>query len=206
MPNTFLTMYVQLCIIHLIMKLKGLKHMKEYLDLFLIFARIGAVTFGGGYAMLPILQKEIVQSRGWASDEEIMDYYAISQCTPGIIAVNTAIFIGYKCKKELGAICSALGMVFPSIVIILVIAMFLSNIMTYPVVQMAFSGIRIAVGVLVVNATITLYKKGVTDIATFIIFILVFAILMFTSISPIPVVVGSAIIGILLHARKVDHK
>lgn len=206
MPNTFLTMYVQLCIIHLIMKLKGSKHMKEYLDLFLIFARIGAVTFGGGYAMLPILQKEIVQSRGWASDEEIMDYYAISQCTPGIIAVNTAIFIGYKCKKELGAICSALGMVFPSIVIILVIAMFLSNIMTYPVVQMAFSGIRIAVGVLVVNATVTLYKKGVTDIATFIIFILVFAILMFTSISPIPVVVGSAIIGILLHARKVDHK
>lgn len=180
--------------------------MKEYLDLFLIFARIGAVTFGGGYAMLPILQKEIVQTRGWASDEEIMDYYAISQCTPGIIAVNTAIFIGYKCKKELGAICSAIGMVFPSIVIILLIAMFLSNIMAYPIVQMAFSGIRIAVGVLVVNATVTLYKKGVTDVATFIIFALVFIILMLTSISPIPVVIGSAIIGILLHARKVDHQ
>lgn len=178
--------------------------MKEYLDLFLIFARIGAVTFGGGYAMLPILQKEIVQTRGWASDEEIMDYYAISQCTPGIIAVNTAIFIGYKCKKELGALCSALGMVFPSIVIILVIAMFLSNIMTYPVVQMAFSGIRIAVGVLVVNATVTLYKKGVTDLVTFLIFALVFIILMFTSISPIPVVIGSALIGILLHSRKVE--
>ncbi len=176
--------------------------MKEYLDLFLIFARIGAVTFGGGYAMLPILQKEIVQSRGWASDEEIMDYYAISQCTPGIIAVNTAIFIGYKCKKELGAIAAALGMVFPSIVIILVIAMFLSNIMAYPVVQMAFSGVRIAVGVLVVHATVTLYKKGVVDLTTFIIFVLVFLVLMFTSISPIPVVVTSAILGILLHGRK----
>lgn len=176
--------------------------MKEYLDLFLIFARIGAVTFGGGYAMLPILQKEIVQTRGWASDEEIMDYYAISQCTPGIIAVNTAIFIGYKCKKEMGALCAALGMVFPSIVIILVIAMFLSNIMSYSLVQMAFSGVRVAVGVLVVNATVTLFKKGVVDKSTLIIFVIVFLILMFTSLSPIPVVVGSALIGILLKARK----
>lgn len=180
--------------------------MKEYLDLFMIFTRIGAVTFGGGYAMLPILQKEIVQTRGWASDEEIMDYYAISQCTPGIIAVNTSIFIGYKCKKELGAIAAALGMVFPSIVIILLIAIFLSNIMAYPVVQMAFAGVRVAVGVLVVNATVTLYKKGVVDYITLIIFGLVFAILMFTSLSPIPVVVGSALIGILLHSRKGEGK
>lgn len=176
--------------------------MKEYLDLFLIFARIGAVTFGGGYAMLPILQKEIVQTRKWASDEEIMDYYAISQCTPGIIAVNTAIFIGYKCKKEMGAICAALGMVFPSIVIILLIALFLSNIMAYPLVQMAFSGVRVAVGVLVVNATVTLFKKGVVDKKTFIIFALVFIILMFSSISPIPVVIGSAFIGIFIKVRK----
>lgn len=176
--------------------------MKEYLDLFCIFTRIGAVTFGGGYAMLPILRKEIVQNRGWATDEEIMDYYAISQCTPGIIAVNTAIFVGYKCKKELGAIASALGMVFPSIVIILIIAMFLNNIMSYPVVQMAFAGIRIAVGVLVVNATVTLFKKGVVDKSTLVIFALVFIILMSTSVSPIPVVIGSALIGILLKARE----
>ena len=178
--------------------------MKEYLDLFLIFTRIGAVTFGGGYAMLPILQKEIVQTRGWATEEEIMDFYAISQCTPGIIAVNTSIFIGYKCKKEMGALFSALGMVFPSIVIILLIAMFLSNIMAYPIVQMAFSGVRIAVGVLVLNATITLSKKGIIDISTFIIFALVFAILMFTSTSPIPVVLGSALLGILLQVKKGD--
>lgn len=176
--------------------------MKEYLDLFVIFARIGAVTFGGGYAMLPILRKEIVQTRGWASDEEIMDYYAISQCTPGIIAVNTAIFIGYKRKRELGALFSALGMVFPSIVIILLIAMFLSNIMAYPIVQRAFAGVRVAVGVLVVNATVALYKKGVVDIMTLMIFVAVFIVLMFLSISPIPVVVGSALVGILLKVRK----
>lgn len=176
--------------------------MKEYIDLFLIFARIGAVTFGGGYAMLPILQKEIVQNRGWATDEEIMDYYAISQCTPGIIAVNTAIFIGYKCKKELGAVFAALGMVFPSIVIILVIAMFLSNVMSFSFVQMAFSGIRVAVGVLVVNATVTLCKKGIVDLPTGILFGVVFAILLFTDISPIPVVIVSALLGIVLKSRK----
>ena len=176
--------------------------MKDYLDLFLIFSRIGEVTFGGGYAMLPILQKEIVENRGWASEEEIMDYYAISQCTPGIIAINTSIFIGYKCKKELGALCAALGMVFPSIVIILLIAMFLSNVMAYPIVQQAFRGVRVAVGVLVVNATLTLFKKGVVDVSTLIIFGIVFVVLMFSSLSPIPVVIGSAIIGIILKARK----
>ncbi|NLK24908.1 MAG: chromate transporter [Clostridiales bacterium] len=178
--------------------------MNEYIDLFIIFARIGATTFGGGYAMLPILQKEIVENRGFATEEEIMDYYAISQCTPGIIAVNTAIFIGYKCKKEIGAIVSALGMVFPSVVVILMIAMFLNNIMTFPVVQLAFKGVRIAVGALVLNATVNLFKKGVIDIATLIIFIIVFVVLMFTSISPIPVVLGSAIFGVVLKVKKRD--
>lgn len=176
--------------------------MKEYIDLFMIFAKIGAVTFGGGYAMLPILQKEIVENRGWATEEEIMDYYAISQCTPGIISVNTAIFIGYKCKKELGGVFSALGMVFPSIVIILTIAMFLENIMAYPIVQNAFSGIRVAVGALVLNATVTLFKKGVIDKWTLALFIISFGILMFVDISPIPVVLGSALIGILIKTKE----
>lgn len=177
--------------------------MKDYIELFLIFARIGAVTFGGGYAMLPILQKEIVENRKWATEEEIMDYYAIAQCTPGIIAVNTSIFVGYKCKKELGGIFSALGMVFPSIVIILIIAMFLQNIMTYPVIQHAFSGIRVAVGALVLNAAVTLFKKGVVDKSTLVIFALAFMILMFIDISPIPVVIGSALIGIILKSKEV---
>ncbi|MGI6607940.1 MAG: chromate transporter [Erysipelotrichaceae bacterium] len=179
--------------------------MKEYIDLFLVFVRIGAVTFGGGYAMLPILQKEIVENREWATEEEIMDYYAISQCTPGIIAVNTAIFVGYKCKKEIGAVIAALGIVFPSIVFILLIASFLNNIMEYTVSQLAFKGIRIAVGAVVLNATVSLFKKGVVDTATLIIFLLVFIILMFTSISPIPVILGSAITGIVLKLNERGH-
>ncbi len=172
--------------------------MKDYIDLFMIFSRIGAVTFGGGYTMLPILQKEVVEKRGWVTEEEIMDYYAISQCTPGIIAVNTSIFVGYRCKKLLGGIVSALGMVFPSIVIILLIAMFLQNIMSYPIVIQAFNGIRVAVAALVFQATITLYKKGVVDKFTFGVFVVSLIVFMAFSLSPVYVVVGSAVAGILM--------
>ena len=101
--------------------------MKEYLDLFLTFARIGGLTFGGGYAMLPMLQQEVVDRRGWATNEELMDYYAIGQCTPGVIAVNTATFVGNKTKGTLGGIFATLGVVFPSLVIITIIAAFIRN-------------------------------------------------------------------------------
>ena len=96
--------------------------MKELLDMFLTFARIGGFTFGGGYAMLPMLQKEVVNGRHWATDEELMDYYAIGQCTPGIIAVNTATFVGYKNRGIPGAIAATLGVIAPSLVIIMIIA------------------------------------------------------------------------------------
>ena len=172
--------------------------MKDYLELFMIFSRIGAVTFGGGYSMLPILQKEIVEKKGWVTEEEVLDYYAISQCTPGIIAINTSIFIGYKCKKGLGGVFSALGMVFPSIVIILIVAMFIQNIMGIAVIQQAFAGIRIAVSALIINATITLFKKGVIDIYCVGIFASAFAIILFSSVSPVFVVIGAAISGIAI--------
>ena len=95
--------------------------MKELWELFIVFAKIGGFTFGGGYAMLPILQREVVENRNWATSEELMDYYAIGQCTPGIIAVNTATFIGYKRKGIIGGIVATIGCVFPSLVIIMII-------------------------------------------------------------------------------------
>ena len=101
--------------------------MKELADLFLSFCRIGGFTFGGGYAMLPMIQKEIVEQRKWATEEEVMDYFAIGQCTPGVIAVNTATFIGYKRKGILGGIAATAGVVFPSIIIVTIIAAFLNN-------------------------------------------------------------------------------
>ena len=101
--------------------------MKELADLFLSFCRIGGFTFGGGYAMLPMIQKEIVEQRKWATEEEVMDYFAIGQCTPGVIAVNTATFIGYKRKGVLGGIVATAGVIFPSIIIVTIIAAFLNN-------------------------------------------------------------------------------
>ena len=148
--------------------------MKELIDLFLTFARIGGLTFGGGYAMLPIIQKEVVEKRKWATEQEVADYYAIGQCTPGVIAVNTATFIGYKNKGILGGIVATLGVVFPSIIIISIIAMFISNFADLEVVKYAFSGIRVCVCVLIINAVIKLGKTSIIDTISFLIFLVVF--------------------------------
>ena len=163
--------------------------MKELFQLFFSFARIGGFTFGGGYAMLPMLQKEIVEKFGWVTEDELMDYYAIGQCTPGIIAVNTATFVGYKLKKIPGAIAATLGVITPSIIIITLIAAFLQNFAEFAVVRHAFNGIRAAVCVLVFNAVMKLAKKSVVDKVTLVICIAVLAVSLFTDISPAIMVV-----------------
>jgi chromate transporter len=179
--------------------------MKLLFELFITFAKLGAVTFGGGYAMLPIIQREIVEKKKWASEEEILDYYAVGQCTPGVIAVNTATFIGQKKKGVLGGITATLGVVFPSLIIITVIAAFIANFADNPVVKNAFAGIRVCVGVLIVNAIIKLWKKSVIDVLAFIIFFAVTVLSFVFSISPIIYVVSAALIGITaknMEARK----
>ena len=115
--------------------------MKEYLKLFWAFLKVGALTFGGGYAMLPILQRDIVEHYGWASEEEVMDYYAMGQCLPGIIMVNTSVFIGQKHRGTLGGIVAGFASTVPSLIIITVIAAFLTRFAEYPVVQ-HFTGIE----------------------------------------------------------------
>lgn len=176
--------------------------MNIYLDLFLTFARIGVCTFGGGYAMLPILQREVVEGKGWATDNELSDYYAIGQCTPGIIAVNTATFIGQKKKGILGGICATLGVVFPSVVIITVIAAFLRNFADLPVVVHAFAGIRACVCVLILNAVLKLKKSSVIDLPTTLIFIAVFLLSALWGISPAILVVICGLIGLGLRRGK----
>lgn len=172
--------------------------MKELLDLFLTFARIGGLTFGGGYAMLPMLQKEVVENKGWAQAEEIMDYYAIGQCLPGIIAVNTAVFIGQRRRGAAGGVAAALGVVFPSLVIITVIAAFIGGFADLPMVRNAFAGIRVCVCVLIFNAVLKLWKKAVVDWRALVIFLAVFLGASFTGLSPILFVLISAAAGILL--------
>ncbi len=171
--------------------------MKELLDLFLTFARIGGLTFGGGYAMLPMLQREVVERRGWATEEELMDYYAIGQCTPGIIAVNTATFIGNKNRGVIGGIAATLGVVFPSIVIITVIAAFISNFSDLQVVKDAFAGIRVCVFVLILNAVIKLGKASVKDAVTLGICLAVLLGSVLLDLSPIIFVVLAAVAGIV---------
>lgn len=170
--------------------------MEELWKLFTVFCRIGAFTFGGGYAMLPLIQKEIVEKNRWATDEEVMDYYAIGQCTPGIIAVNTATFIGFKRKGIIGAIVATCGVVFPSVVIISIIAAYLSNFEDYVIVQHAFGGIRVAVAALILNTIVKMWRTSVKDWLGIVIFSVSFFAVAFFNISPIPVVVISALLGI----------
>ena len=144
--------------------------MNIYLDLFLTFAKVGVCTFGGGYAMLPILQREIVEKKQWATEDELADYYAVGQCTPGVIAVNTATFVGTNRAGVSGGIIASLGVVFPSVVIILVIAAFLQNFMHIAWVGHAFSGIRAGVVALILSSVIKLFKGAVKDVATGIIY------------------------------------
>ncbi len=172
--------------------------MKTIFQLFLAFAKIGAVTFGGGYAMLPILQRDIVNKHGWATDEELTDYFAIGQCTPGIIAVNTATFIGYKQKGILGGIAATLGVVFPSVVIISIIAAFITNYAELEVVNNAFAGIRVCVCVLILNAILKLAKGSLVDKWTYIIFAVVFALALFLDISAAILVIAAGFAGFLI--------
>ena len=171
--------------------------MKQLLDLFRAFAAVGVMTFGGGYAIIPMLEREIVNKRGWATEEELMDYYAVGQCTPGVIAVNTATFVGQKVAGVLGGIIATLGVVFPSVVIITVIAAVLTNFSHIPAVKSAFAGIRVCVCVLIFNAVVKLWKKAVPDTAALVLCLTVFILSVFLDISPVVFVVLCAAAGIL---------
>ncbi len=172
--------------------------MNEYLELFLTFAKMGVMTFGGGMAMLPILQREVVEDRHWATEEELVDYYAIGQCTPGIIAVNTATFVGQKRKGALGGIVATLGMVFPSLVIISILAGLITNFSSVTWVQDAFAGIQVCVCVLIFNAVVKLLKKSVIDKRTSVIFLLVMIGSTLLNLSPVWFVLLAALAGIVL--------
>ena len=172
--------------------------MKILLEMFLTFAKVGVMTFGGGYAMLPILQREVVENKGWATEEELMDYFAIGQCTPGVIAVNTATFIGQKNKGIPGGIVATCGVVFPSLIIISLLAGVIEAFSHLQWVQNAFGGIRVCVCVLIANAVVKLYKKAVVDKVTFVIFLVVALGSVFLDVSPVIFVLIAAVAGIAL--------
>jgi len=165
-----------------------------YIRLLLTFAYIGAFTFGGGYAMLPMFQREIVEKNGWLTEEEMTDLFSVGQCLPGIIAVNTAVIVGYKHKGIPGGIIAALGVALPSVIVILALAAFLSNFADIPVVQKAFTGLRVCVSVLIINTILKLRKHAVVDLATVLIFIAVFLLSVLTYL-PVAILIAAAGIG-----------
>jgi chromate transporter len=173
--------------------------MREYADLVWTFIKIGSVTFGGGYAMLPILQRELAEKRGWVSLDELADYFAIGQCTPGIIAVNVSTFIGYKRKGIPGAVAATLGFTLPSLVIITLIAFSLERFSEYPPVRHAFAGIRVAVGALILDAVIKLYKGAVKDRAGVAICAAAFLLSVLLKASPVLIVLSAGLAGFLLY-------
>ncbi|ACV28156.1 chromate transporter, chromate ion transporter (CHR) family [Anaerococcus prevotii] len=176
--------------------------MNTLLELYLTFFKMGLFTFGGGYAMLPLLEREVVDKKGWASHEEILDYYAIGQSTPGIIAINTSTFCGYKVCGNIGGIVASLGFISPSIIIISIIAKFLQSFSHLAIIQHAFAGIRVAVCALVFYSVLKMIRKDANTGLKFMVFILTFVAIGFLSISPIVVVITVGVFGILLGRGK----
>ncbi len=175
--------------------------MNELLDLYLSFFKMGSVTFGGGYTMLPILKRECVEKKRWVTDEQVMDFYAVSQGLPGIIAVNVSVFIGCHVKRTAGGIAAALGCVSPCIIIISIIAAFLSNFQDNVYVKEAMAGVSVCVVALILDAVLGLWKKGVKDKIGAAVCASVFALMEFTSVSPVLIVVGAAALGVLVKTR-----
>ena len=188
--------------------------MKKYLELFLAFAKVGVCTFGGGYAMLPILQRELVEKKGWATEDQLADYYAVGQCTPGVIAVNTATFVGSARAGVWGGIVATLGVVFPSMVIIILVAAFLRNFMENQWVDHAFNGVRAGVVALILSSVIKLVKGAVKDVPAGIIYVVVLALsavnlfvptesaLLSALCSPVALVLIAGVAGLCVKAAK----
>jgi chromate transporter len=192
--------------------------MNKFVDLFFTFSKIGVCTFGGGYAMLPVLQRELVENRGWATEEQLADYYAVGQCTPGVIAMNTATFVGASLAGTAGGVVATLGLVFPSIAIILAIAAFLQNFMDIEWVSHAFNGIRAGVVALILSSVIKLYKTSVIDWPTRVMYLVVLALaaagtfltlpegalgaVLSYLTSPVVLVVLSGVAGLCIRAAK----
>ena len=172
--------------------------MRECLELFWTFMQIGCVTFGGGYAMLPILERELVDKRGWTTMDDLRDYFSIGQCTPGIIALNVSTFIGQKRHGVAGALAATLGFLSGPIAIILIIAAFLTNFAQLEVVQHAFAGIRVCVCVLIIQAVLRLWKSSVVDGFALAVYLAVFVLNAFSGV--LPVKVPAAVLVILAGA------
>ena len=172
--------------------------LKEFLELYLAFVKIGAFTFGGGLAMMPIMQRELIEKRGWLTEEELIDYFAIGQSTPGIIAVNVSTFVGYKRLGVLGGIIGTIGVVTPSWVIIMLLAGAISSVDKYPLAQKALKGINVAVAALLTSVIVKFSKKTIKNIWNALFMLLAFALIYFLKVQSVWIIIAALVIGCLL--------
>ncbi len=172
------------------------------IKLFMTFFKVGMFMFGGGAAILPLLQAEVVERKKWLSEKEVVDYYAIGQCTPGIIAVNVSTFTGYKLAGVKGAIAATMGIITPSLIIILALAGIISLFLNNEYVLHAFTGIRVVVTALIADIVLNMSKKNIKDIYQFLIFVGVAVLMLAVSVSPAWVVCGAAVLGLSMRKGK----
>ena len=172
--------------------------LKELLELYFAFVKIGAFTFGGGLAMMPIMQRELIEKRGWITDDELMDYFAIGQSTPGIIAVNVSTFVGYKRLGWFGGIIGTLGVVTPSWVIIMLLVGAISSVDKYPLAQKALKGINVAVAALLTSVIVKFSKKTIKSLWNAFFMLLAFALIYFLKVQSVWIILTALITGCLL--------
>jgi len=171
---------------------------KEFIKLYLAFVKIGAFTFGGGLAMMPIMQRELIEKRGWVTEEELIDYFAIGQSTPGIIAVNVATFVGYKRLGWFGGIIGTLGVVTPSWVIIMLLAGAISSVDKYPLAQKALHGINVAVAALLTSVIVKFSKKTIKSVWNAFFMLLAFVLIYFFKVQSVWIIIAALVTGSLL--------
>lgn len=172
--------------------------LRRLLELYLAFVKIGTFTFGGGLAMMPIMQRELVEKRGWITEEELIDYFAIGQSTPGIIAVNVATFVGYKRLGVIGGIIGTIGVVTPSWVIIMLLAGAISSVDKFPLAQKALKGINVAVAALLTSVIVKFSKKNIKNIWNAFFMLLAFALIYFLKVQSVWIILSSLVIGCLI--------
>lgn len=174
----------------------------SFIEGYISFFKIGLMTIGGGYAMLPIMEKEIIEHKKWASGEDVLSSYALAQSIPGVIAVNTAVLLGYKLNKIKGAISFCLGVMSPSILIILLVARVYENVINNPLIEQALKGIRIAVLAMLFVTVINLSKKSIKDFGGAALAVTAFVATSFLDISPVYVIIVGIFLSILIYYRK----
>jgi chromate transporter len=178
------------------------KHPPTLFELFIVFARISALTIGGGYVMFPLMKRDVVDAKGWLTDEQMVDFYALGQSIPGIIAMNTTTLTGYRKRGIPGAVASAAGMAAPSVIVILIIAAFLAPYFDHPWVQKAFAGIRAAVVGMIATAVWQVGKKAVNSVSKGIIAAGSFLAVIGLGAHPVLMIVTGGLLGAMLFRKE----